>query len=117
MGRGQRGWSEEYLQPCGTTAAYRRHYRHGEKPCERCRQAEALRPAPARQPAARHARYIASQPVPIVHYGRHQAACGRSSRYGVTVTAVALEVSCLLCLFSRAFRDALDACTGEAVEL
>lgn len=29
------------LKPCGTTAAYRRHLRHGERPCEHCRQAEA----------------------------------------------------------------------------
>jgi hypothetical protein len=29
-------WAEK---PCGTLAAYRRHYRHGEKPCESCRQA------------------------------------------------------------------------------
>lgn len=26
-------------QPCGTLAAYRRHYRHGETPCESCMQA------------------------------------------------------------------------------
>ena len=24
------------LEPCGTPAAYRRHYRKGQKPCERC---------------------------------------------------------------------------------
>jgi hypothetical protein len=27
------------LEPCGTLAAYRRHSRRGEKPCEACRQA------------------------------------------------------------------------------
>jgi hypothetical protein len=27
-------------QPHGTVAAARRHYRHGERPCEPCRQAE-----------------------------------------------------------------------------
>ena len=27
------------LEPCGTLAAYRRHSRSGEKPCEACRQA------------------------------------------------------------------------------
>lgn len=26
--------------PCGTRAAYRRHQRHGERPCEACRGAE-----------------------------------------------------------------------------
>ena len=30
-------------EPCGTPAAYRRHHRHGEKPCRSCRQAEARR--------------------------------------------------------------------------
>ena len=31
------------LQPCGTYAAYQRHYRRGEEPCEACRQAYLLR--------------------------------------------------------------------------
>lgn len=30
-------------QPCGTTAAYRRHERRGEPPCQPCRDAEAER--------------------------------------------------------------------------
>ena len=29
------------LRPCGTTAAYRRHLRNGEQPCEACRSANA----------------------------------------------------------------------------
>jgi hypothetical protein len=28
----------ENLEPCGTPAAYRRHSRAGEKPCEACRR-------------------------------------------------------------------------------
>jgi hypothetical protein len=32
--RGQR-WAT--VKPCGTEAAYRRHLRHGEVPCEPCR--------------------------------------------------------------------------------
>jgi hypothetical protein len=32
-------WAD--VQPCGTVAAYRRHYRHGEKPCWSCRQARS----------------------------------------------------------------------------
>jgi hypothetical protein len=39
-------WSDP--QPCGTPAAYRRHHRHGEKPCRSCRQAEARRQADVR---------------------------------------------------------------------
>jgi hypothetical protein len=35
-------------QPCGTSSAYRRHYRHGEKPCTSCRQAESRRQEDAR---------------------------------------------------------------------
>lgn len=39
------------LRPCGTTAAYRRHLRHGERPCPSC--AAAVRRAWAdRAPAA-----------------------------------------------------------------
>jgi hypothetical protein len=37
--------------PCGTPAAYRRHFRRGEKPCESCQQAEARRKAAYRRPA------------------------------------------------------------------
>jgi hypothetical protein len=29
------------LAPCGTPAAYRRHHRHGEKPCQACIRAES----------------------------------------------------------------------------
>ena len=32
----RRPWN---LEPCGTLAAYRRHSRAGEKPCEACRRA------------------------------------------------------------------------------
>ena len=31
------------LKPCGTDAAYRRHRRHGEKPCDTCREAHNAR--------------------------------------------------------------------------
>jgi hypothetical protein len=31
------------LKPCGTPAAYKRHQRNGEEPCESCRDAENLR--------------------------------------------------------------------------
>jgi len=27
------------FRPCGTLAAYKRHYRHGETPCRACKQA------------------------------------------------------------------------------
>ncbi len=29
------------LQPCGTPAAYQRHYKRGEEPCGACREAKA----------------------------------------------------------------------------
>lgn len=35
------GWTWPDVRPHGTVAAYRRHYRHGEEPCESCRQAKA----------------------------------------------------------------------------
>ena len=36
-------WMYSDKQPCGTTAAYRRHVRNGEPPCRACREAEAGR--------------------------------------------------------------------------
>ena len=38
-------------QPCGTPAAYKRHLRHGETPCDDCRQAERVRAAGNRRTA------------------------------------------------------------------
>lgn len=38
--------------PCGTTSAYRRHLRHGEKPCAECSGAEARRGQDYRKKAA-----------------------------------------------------------------
>ena len=35
------GYRYADTKPHGTLAAYRRHYRHGEKPCESCRQAHS----------------------------------------------------------------------------
>jgi hypothetical protein len=50
-------WSDP--EPCGSQAAYRRHYRHGEEPCASCRQAEARRQADRRaaHPRDRQAEY------------------------------------------------------------
>jgi hypothetical protein len=36
-------WADSVVKPCGTPAAYRRHKRHGERPCESCAQAERRR--------------------------------------------------------------------------
>lgn len=44
-----RPWSETALKPHGTAAAYRRHYRHSEMPCEACRRAMALAAAEYRK--------------------------------------------------------------------
>lgn len=32
-------WPTWRVQPCGTPAAFRRHYRNGQKPCQACREA------------------------------------------------------------------------------
>ena len=34
-------WMYTEKQPCGTNAAFRRHIRHGERPCPECRRAQA----------------------------------------------------------------------------
>lgn len=53
------------LRPHGTPAAYRRHYRRGERPCEACRRAEALRHADrgdrTGEYAAKRERYAAAR--------------------------------------------------------
>ena len=36
-------WKYADLKPCGTTAAYDRHIRHGEPACGPCREANAAR--------------------------------------------------------------------------
>ena len=41
------------LEPCGTLAAYRRHSRRGEKPCEACRIAANRDKAAREQQKAR----------------------------------------------------------------
>lgn len=42
-------WSLANLQPCGTVAAYVRHRRRGEAPCQACRDANARYYADIRQ--------------------------------------------------------------------
>lgn len=46
------------LRPCGTEAAYQRHLRHGEEPCEACDRAHAayVRAAYHDNPARRAAK-------------------------------------------------------------
>lgn len=39
----KRGGAPRTPAPCGTTAAYARHLRHGEPPCDACRKANAER--------------------------------------------------------------------------
>ena len=39
----KRGGAPRQPQPCGTAAAYARHLRHGEPPCDACRKANAER--------------------------------------------------------------------------
>lgn len=39
----KRGGAPRTPAPCGTTAAYARHLRNGEQPCDACREANAER--------------------------------------------------------------------------
>lgn len=58
-------WAD--VKPHGTPAAYRRHYRHGEKPCQRCadaanrarRERYQPRAAPAIRPRGDAGRFTA----------------------------------------------------------
>jgi hypothetical protein len=71
-------------KPCGTTAAYWRHIRHGQPPCDECARAERdykraryvprLRELqPCGTPAAARRHYRLGEPL--------DAACLRASRY------------------------------------
>jgi hypothetical protein len=59
---GQR-WNDLDVKPCGTPAAYRRHLRHGERPCESCRQAERRRQQDRYRAPIRQARYQQTERV------------------------------------------------------
>ena len=53
------------VAPCGTVAAYRRHLRHSEEPCEACRAANREKPRAergARQPSARIIELVPAPP-------------------------------------------------------
>ncbi|WP_035796387.1 hypothetical protein [Kitasatospora mediocidica] len=70
------------LRPCGTSAAYARHRRHGETPCEPCRLAN--REAQRRLLDAEHDRL---RPIKHgttggwhAHQYRREAACGACAR-------------------------------------
>jgi hypothetical protein len=60
------------LRPHGTAAAYKRHYRRGETPCETCRRAETLRVAEWRErtgyDADRRDRYRAARAAGLDNY-------------------------------------------------
>ena len=36
----RKGMRQKHVLPCGTAAAYRRHYNRGEKPCDVCRRSQ-----------------------------------------------------------------------------
>lgn len=67
---------------CGTTAAYMRHYRQGEKPCAACKAANVAA-SRARRAAGIPARPIREHGTPggaRAHQDRHEAACGDCAR-------------------------------------
>jgi hypothetical protein len=67
---------------CGTTAAYMRHYRQGEKPCAACKAANVAA-SRARRAAGIPARPIREHGTPggaRAHQDRHEPACGPCAR-------------------------------------
>lgn len=70
------------LAPCGTTAAWRRHRRRGEAPCDACRAANSARtkarrsdvPKPA--PKARSVAPHGTQAAYVRHWRRGETPCG-----------------------------------------
>lgn len=88
------------LKPCGTLAAYRRHGRHGEKPCQPCRQANADAQRAKRTPAV-HLEYVPD------HYAGHPA-CGHREDHGaLKLTDDPRRVTCANCKRSRPYRTAV----------
>jgi hypothetical protein len=61
---GHFGTRRAIVAPCGTEAAYRRHYRRGQKPCQRC--IDAHNTAVSARNAARGA-------IPGQRYGSYAA--------------------------------------------
>ena len=61
-------WMYANLKPCGTTAAYDRHIRHGEPACKPCREANARRwreqnQLKTRRPKTRRPKPAATEPA------------------------------------------------------
>jgi hypothetical protein len=67
IGLSERGANGEPLKPCGTQAAYRRHIRRSETPCQPCKEAHA---------AERRDRYTApsSADLPPIAHGTPKGA-------------------------------------------
>lgn len=91
------------LKPCGTLAAYRRHYLHGEKPCEPC--AEANR-------AYQKELYRQRNPNPRPTGRPETAKCG--TRSGYMAHRRRNELACQACLdataaVQRSYRAAAKA--------
>jgi len=75
--------TDAFVQPCGTSAAARRHYLNGEKPCDACRDAERERWRESKRKSK-------SADMPMAKGGFTQEKCGtnaghqRHMYYGVT---------------------------------
>lgn len=75
MAHAGRWTPKERLRPCGTEAAYTRHKRKGEVPCDLCKQ-EMARVAKARMQAYRKGQRIIHEATAIAKEAlvfRHQA--------------------------------------------
>lgn len=71
------------LSPHGTAAAYRRHLRHDEKPCDACTEAEArrqfARPGKDAWNARRRERYAAARAAGLSYDEAHAARSRRAA--------------------------------------
>lgn len=119
------------LKPCGTSAAYRRHLRHGETPCDACTAAEAERGrpegVPPRKPAEHgtQSKYSAGcrcEPCTVAH----REACNRWREAVAGLPAVFFEhgasgyrnyaCRCAVCTKANADRCRRDAAQRRARE-
>lgn len=72
--------------PCGTTAAYARHVRHGEKPCEPCADAE------------RDRRFERAQTALHRDLGNGSPRCGATAKRELRMAKPGEDVTCSRCI-------------------
>jgi len=95
-------WAPHLRKPHGTLAAYRRHFRRGEKPCPACRRANAAVQRQKREAAmAVHFGYVPEL------FAAHPSCGHREDAGPLKLTSDPAEVTCGVCKQTRPYRTAV----------